>query len=179
MKTTHITDISSTNVNIALKAIKVFEANSDETQCYQANVYVDNKPFYIVSNSGNGGCDNVYQHPKCKLTRTEWRAKGDEIKKALSTIRTAPSEYFTDGMELDLELLCHEYVTDFLLRRDFKRRLATKKTLIIEKGIMYALRNKWSNTASFINGVKAHYKGCTILNELSFEEAFVLYVNHG
>ena len=53
-------------MNLEMKAIKFSEWASEETYCYQANVYLDGKPFAMVSNDGHGGCDRDYSHNKFK-----------------------------------------------------------------------------------------------------------------
>ena len=44
---------------ISLKSIKVYEGMSEETHCFEANLYVDNKKLGRVSNSGRGGSSSV------------------------------------------------------------------------------------------------------------------------
>ena len=51
---------------LEMKAIKLAQFKSQETYCYEANVYLDGKPFAIVGNDGHGGCDYQHEHPKFK-----------------------------------------------------------------------------------------------------------------
>ena len=51
---------------LEMKAIKLAQWKSQETYCYEANVYLDGKPFAIVGNDGHGGCDYQHEHPKFK-----------------------------------------------------------------------------------------------------------------
>lgn len=44
---------------ITLKNLKHAAFASDETECFEATVYVNSKPFCTVSNDGRGGC-NMY-----------------------------------------------------------------------------------------------------------------------
>ena len=44
-------------MKLKLKNIKHSEFASQETNCYQAVVYLNGKPFADVSNDGHGGCD--------------------------------------------------------------------------------------------------------------------------
>ena len=53
-------------MKLEMKNIKHSEWASEETHCYQASLYVDGKPFAIVSNDGQGGSDRDYPHPKFK-----------------------------------------------------------------------------------------------------------------
>lgn len=45
--------------NITLKSVKILEHASEETTCYEAIIYVDNKKAGVVSNDGKGGCSCV------------------------------------------------------------------------------------------------------------------------
>lgn len=172
-----ITDISKTGLNLKLKAIKYCEFASEETNCYTANLYVDEKVFAIVSNDGIGGCDNTYKHPKCKLLRVEHSNKISEINEKLGTIRTAPSKFIPKGLKFDLELWCGEQVTKFLIDKEFKNLLKTK-TIIIDGGKCYTIARKWDNNEKFINKLEKQYKGCLILNTLSFEEGVEKYIKY-
>lgn len=47
---------TTTKNRITLKNIKVLEAASDETLCFEASMYFDGKRVAIVHNEGHGGC---------------------------------------------------------------------------------------------------------------------------
>lgn len=49
---------------ISIKSVKILEHASEETTCYEAIVYVDNKKAGVVSNDGKGGCSCVRLDPK-------------------------------------------------------------------------------------------------------------------
>ena len=51
-------------MDLKLKAIKYCEFASEETFCFRANLYLNNKPFAVISNDGRGGCDRVIYHDK-------------------------------------------------------------------------------------------------------------------
>ena len=106
-------------MNLEMKAIKFSEWASEETYCYQANVYLDGKPLAMVSNDGHGGCDRDYSHDKFKGDYREYRqtmTKIDEYFKSLPN--TEPCKYFPEGMEQTFELWCGEQVTSFLYKKD-------------------------------------------------------------
>jgi len=46
-------------MKIELKNIKHAEFASQETNCYEATIYINGKREGLVSNDGQGGCDNV------------------------------------------------------------------------------------------------------------------------
>jgi hypothetical protein len=45
-------------MNLELKNIKFFEAGSQETNCFTADLYVDGNKIAYVNNDGHGGCTN-------------------------------------------------------------------------------------------------------------------------
>ena len=49
-------------MKIELRNIKYSDFASEETACYQATIYIDGKKVGEVSNSGKGGCDNIYPY---------------------------------------------------------------------------------------------------------------------
>mgnify|MGYP003301036993 FL=1 len=53
-------------MKLELKSIKHAQWKSEETQCYDAKLYVDGKPFALVGNHGQGGADTEYQDPRFK-----------------------------------------------------------------------------------------------------------------
>ena len=53
-------------MKLELKNIKHSEFASHETFCYEANLYVNGKPFAHVSNDGQGSADYLYQDDRFK-----------------------------------------------------------------------------------------------------------------
>lgn len=53
-------------MKLELKNIKHANWASEETQCYNAVLYVDGDPFLMVSNEGRGGADRDDQDPRFK-----------------------------------------------------------------------------------------------------------------
>ena len=53
-------------MKIELKNIKHSEFASHETFCYEANLYVEGKPFAYVRNDGQGGSDHFEHDPRFK-----------------------------------------------------------------------------------------------------------------
>lgn len=46
--------------NLTLKNLKFFEAGSEETPCFTADLYDNGKLVGHVSNDGHGGCNRIY-----------------------------------------------------------------------------------------------------------------------
>ena len=99
-------------MNLEMKAIKFSEWASEETYCYQANVYLDGKPFSLVSNDGHGGCDRDYSHNKFKGDYRATMKKVDDYFKSLPN--TDPCEHFPEGIEQTFEQWCHDQVCTYL-----------------------------------------------------------------
>ena len=58
---------------ISLKGIKVYEGMSEETHCFEANLYVDNKKLGRVSNSRCSSGWWVAHHGSIRWLRKEWQ----------------------------------------------------------------------------------------------------------
>ena len=48
-------------MKLELKAVKHSEWASQETNCYQATIYLEGKPFASVQNEGFGGPTSIYR----------------------------------------------------------------------------------------------------------------------
>ena len=168
--------MTTTQPEITLKNIKHFEAGSQETHCYTATIYVDGTKFATVENNGHGGCDNV--HP----IAGGWTAVNELEERIKATFPRIESEYFEDGMEPSLEIICGDLVNEFLLKKEFKkamRRISYVKTG--EQGI-YQLPAKYKPTPETIADVKATAswaKGVTFLADLPESEAMEVFKNNG
>tara|TARA_R100001086_G_scaffold198621_1_gene114940 strand:+ start:2658 stop:2993 length:336 start_codon:yes stop_codon:yes gene_type:complete len=105
-------------MKIELKNIKHFESLSEETFCFNANLYVDGKKVGKVSNRGNGGCHeyDLDMKPQGK----NWLLKELDIwcKKNLPKWSMDDQEY-----ETDLELHISNLVADFLYTKHIKNLL--------------------------------------------------------
>jgi len=151
-------------MNLELKNIKYSDFASEETNCYQASLYLDGKKIAVVSNDGRGGCD--YFHKEEGVSPTIKR----EIHEYFKTLPNIPCEYIEDGLSQDLETWCGEQVTRFLASKDLKRQL--KKGSMIKDGRdMYT----WKGFLPSETLRKKHPKA-VIFNDLPFDEALTLYM---
>ena len=115
-------------MNLEMKSIKYFEANSEETYDYRAVVYLDGKPFADVSNDGHGGSDRVNHHDKSPLIKVKgaWSKKVQEIEEYFASFpKTDVGKYdwCPEGFDQKFEYWCHEQVTNFLDKKELKRLL--------------------------------------------------------
>ena len=86
-------------MNLEMKAIKFSEWASEETYCYQANVYLDGKPLAMVSNDGRGGCDREYSHNKFKGDYRATMKKVDDYFKSLPNTDVGKYKNVPEGFE--------------------------------------------------------------------------------
>jgi len=113
------------NERITLKGIKHAAFASEETHCFQATVYFDNKKVGTVSNEGRGGCD--YEYPTDKKG---WTEMVGYIKTLPPVVSDNPDLADEDGtpfsMRQSLENICCDIVNDWLVVKSFKRDFSTK-----------------------------------------------------
>lgn len=48
-------------MKIELKNIKYFEQNTRQTYCFEAEVYINSKPCFMVENDGSGSAHKYFQ----------------------------------------------------------------------------------------------------------------------
>lgn len=170
-------------MKLELKAIKHTEWASQETHCYQANLYVNGKPVAIVSNDGHGGCDRECPHPKFKGDyRATMNAVNDYFK---SLPKTDACEWMPNGMEQTLEFWCSDQINDWLSARDLKRKMKSY-VLVQLKGRNYHAYNqarwgiyqtKWHPTVTKGEWITNKQSGETrrILNDMPFDKALAIW----
>jgi len=150
-------------MKLELKNIKHTEWASQETLCYQADLYVDGKPVALVSNDGHGGCDREYQHPKHKGDFRVW-----------VLAMAAVHDYFASlpmdekyGMAQQLEYWCADTVNDYLTARDLKKALRKKFLFTLkDRAGLYESKTRPSPTDNDV---------ALLLNDAPFDDALAIY----
>ena len=157
-------------MNLELKNIKHTAWASEETNCYQASVYLDGKPLAIVDNDGRGGCDRQNSHPSFKK---------ENFRKSFFDIMTEIDDYFKglpkkkcDDFELDmdLELWCGEQLEKWQSAKDMKKIMRTKHLCKDEKGFF-----TYPHEVKVARIIRDNPKA-VILNDMPFDEALTLYM---
>jgi len=163
---------------ITLKNLKHFEAGSQETNCYVADIYVDGIKFAYVENDGHGGCDNVT--PIKGKTYADLRELEDRIKATFPKWGSEFSKEEGDNMDTTLEIVCGNLVTEFLIKKDFKKSM--KKVCYYKKDDakkdIYSMASKYKPTKEFIAIVKekaSWAKDVIFLHDLTEDQAFEIY----
>ena len=164
-------------MNLEMKAIKFSEWASEETYCYQANVYLDGKPFAMVSNDGHGGCDREYSHNKFKGDYRATMKKVDEYFKSLPKRDVGKYDWAPEGFDESFEGWCHEQVTNFLIKKDVKRALKKNKVVYQKNDDGKMGLYDWHINANS-DALKKRYPESVILNDLPIDEAVKIWRGH-
>ena len=157
-------------MKLELKNIKHTEWASEETNSYQASVYLDGKPLAIVDNDGKGGCDREKAQPA--VQRAHFRKDFIDGMKAIAAYcEGLPKKKYDDfELDMDLELWCGEQVTRWMYAKELKRHL--KKGSMIKDGKnMYIWKRHLTSEV-----LKKHHPDAIIFNDLPFDEALDIYM---
>jgi hypothetical protein len=152
---------------ITLKAIKYMASHSQETHCYSADLYFNNKKAAVVSNYGHGGCDDAII-----VNQAAWDA-ATEYTKAL------PERAFLGGtFPQDIESICCELVNDYLERKELKR-LLSKRVIYTQTDADGIYQTKAARSAaqrdSWVAQIAARPDTNVVFNSLDFEAALTLF----
>lgn len=155
-------------MKIELKSLKYSDFASQETHCFQANIYIDGKMRGWASNDGRGGMTNIQPHELYETIK-------------LRTDKIPPRVYEYGGQKMELEETPDSFidglVTLSLHEKDMKRAmktriLFTRENQVFETGKLTAAQM----AASLANPqIKEKLKADKILNLLPVTEALELY----
>lgn len=128
------------NYEFSLKNFKYLESRSEETYCFGAVLYVNNKKLANCGNSGQGGPTDIHFFP-------QYRQLGSEIEDFLKTQPKVKDEGCDFEMELNLEYIVDELVVECLKALDLKKlKKQMNKCLVFQnvKGDYFHI--KWKYT---------------------------------
>ena len=156
-------------MKLELKNIKHANWASEETQCYDAVLYVDGSPFLMVSNEGRGGSDRDDQDP---------RFKGDFTSKYGALREYCREAYKFKGfrdtwINGSIELACHTLLEDHLESKFYKKVLK-QVCFVDDNGDLLSFPKKVKPSPTIYNTIREQrddLKNVTFLNELSFDDA--------
>lgn len=151
-------------MDISLKNVKYIAANSLDSHCFSATVYVDGKKSFVASDDGCGGNIVFSGVPKHLNTLEMSRKLFDD-----SDCTKEEARYLRDNY---LEVVIGNLVNDFLARKEALRIL--KRISYIHGGEIYSFKAKFKPTPENLAKVKqldSWKKGSILLNELPKEEA--------
>ena len=156
-------------MKLELKNIKHANWASEETQCYDAVLYVDGDPFLMVSNEGRGGADRDDQDP---------RFKGDFTSKYGALREYCREAYKFKGfrdtwINGSIELACHTLLEDHLESKFYKKVLK-QVCFVDDNGDLLSFPKRVKPSPTIYNTIREQrddLKNVTFLNELSFDDA--------
>jgi hypothetical protein len=156
-------------MKLELKNIKHANWASEETQCYDAVLYVDGDPFLMVSNEGRGGADRDDQDP---------RFKGDFTSKYGALREYCREAYKFKGfrdtwINGSIELACHTLLEDHLESKFYKKVLK-QVCFVDDNGDLLSFPKRVKPSPTIYNTIREQrddLKDVTFLNELSFDDA--------
>ena len=149
---------------ITLKNIKHHVGLSEETYCYTATIYVDNKRWGTTENRGHGGSDNI-----CAFTGGHQEVgRLNALVKASCPKWGSEFEYGVE-YETDLEMALHDLVTDWIREKELKSQLRRKWTYVRGDSVYEIPKTKVADLDR-LRGAK-WAKDVTFLNDLPFADA--------
>jgi len=156
-------------MKLELKNIKHANWASEETQCYDAVLYVNGEPFLMVSNEGRGGADRDDQDP---------RFKGDFTSKYGALREYCREAYKFKGfrdtwINGSIELACHTLLEEHLEAKFYKKVLK-QVCFVDDNGDLLSFPKKVKPSLTIYNTIREQrddLKNVTFLNELSFDDA--------
>ncbi|MES1915318.1 MAG: hypothetical protein MHM6MM_007287 [Cercozoa sp. M6MM] len=156
-------------MKIELKSIKYAAFSSEETSCYQANLYVDGKKIGSVSNEGHGGCDNFYGDREAFDRADKW-CRANLPKWKLDCGANPDEEH-----ETDLEMHCATLLQNHLIKQDYQRTVR-KKLLIVypDKQGVYQI-NHGGQVELTAAKLREQRPTAKVLNLLPLDEALTIY----
>ena len=151
-------------MKIELKAIQYAAFSSEETSCYNANLYVDGRKIGTVGNDGHGGPDHFRGDRAAFAASDEW-----------CKANLPRWQHDERSFETDLEMRCAQLLNDWIAARDLKTAFRTKVVMRDPAdGHLYTIKHRGRIEAT-IDGIGKRHPGAVILNTLPFDEALTLF----
>lgn len=158
--------------SIEMKAVQHCNFASEETHCYQANLYFNGKLMCEVSNDGKGASDR--QYPTYPFTRKDIDALDNRCKAEL------PKWVMMDGEQYEtcLEMWCGEQVNKYLSAKDMDRLMKTKILFVEPDNTISVIgfKNTKKIDARHIEHAKLKYPNLPILNTMPKERALKIFM---
>ena len=152
-------------MKLELKSIKHAQWKSEETHCYNANLYVDGKPFAIVGNHGQGGADSEDQDPRFKGNWSEKLREVEQYCREAYKFKGYKDVWINGSMEH----ACHVLMEDHLERKHYRPFL--KQICGITDGKMWSYGKSDTVKPTKENMDRIRENGEVFLNELPEDEA--------
>ena len=149
-------------MKIELKSVKHYESMSEETNCFQATIYIDGKRVGEASNRGYGDPINI--------TPYELHKTLDEYASALP-----PLDYEGMQIEQDAEIIIGNLLNDWLLSQDLKKLMSGRVVFLKDSKLKQSAKLDKLRLTEVLKSNSPAFQGGTILNNLPFAEAVKIY----
>lgn len=149
-------------MDITLKKISISHANSEETFCYSADIYVDGKKAFSARNSGHGGCDIYHPYPGYTGPSVEKVDAWLKANKPIDNTHGIPIEHSLEievGEQLNAHVAKQERAR---IERSFARLLAKNVCSLSDEGFF---QFKAPPTPANIAAIRARKPGIVIVND--------------
>lgn len=143
-------------MKIELRKVAHYPRLSEETEAFNAEIYIDGVKRGDVKNDGHGGMNMIYPHT---LER-----EIDEYAKTLPPDPPLPGYESIGAIPWTADYLISHILEEHLLKKELEKRLK-KNTLFVKDGKCYAMK-----APARPREAVAH-----ILNDLPIDEAIKLY----
>jgi len=151
-------------MKIEIKNIKHFESMSEETNCFQASVYIDGKKAGLASNRGHGDPINIVPY--------ELHKSIDDYAKTLP-----PINYHGLVLEQDAETIIGDLLTDWLIAKDLKKIMSSRIIFAKDREIRQSKKFEKNRLTQLLASVDAlaSLQADKVLNNLPFDQALTIY----
>jgi hypothetical protein len=149
-------------MKIELKNIKHYESMSEETNCFQATIYIDGKRAGEASNRGHGDPINILPYDLHKT-----------LNEYASTL--PPLDYEGMQIEQDAEIIIGNLLTDWLTSKDLKKLMSGRVVFLKDSKLKQSAKLDKLRLTEVLKSNSPAFQGGTILNNLPFAEAVKIY----
>jgi hypothetical protein len=158
-------------LKIELRNVKHFAAGSEETACFTATVYVDDKKAGTAQNHGTGGPTMV--HPF--TVEKQINDYAATLPKASSPMGGGTVFEYAQTAETLIDALLSQHLVEKDLRKLLSSRIVF--TASDARGIFQSKAYPAAQRTALLANptLRAKWKIAVILNELPFDEALALY----
>jgi hypothetical protein len=157
-------------MEIVLKNVKIYNSMSEETYCFEATLYADNKKISRVSNSGRGA-DNEYDYWDKVEPINDW---------CKSNLPKWTSEYSNDKFETTIDMVIADLLNRHNILKDYKKAIRKGAVCIPKnlKGQSYSINAfpTGSKAFSYLNKLVEKHPDEYVLNTLPKAAAEQLWV---
>ncbi len=167
---------------IEIKSLKVYESMSEETNCFNCNVYIDGKKSIYVKNQGQGG-DNDYD-VLLDINMYDYLSQVNNfIYNSYPNIKKEIDKESYLQEDFSLELLIDKAISEYFkkkLLKSFERRRKNEFMIVhdlLDSGeyTYWSLKKlSYDKIKDYVLRNNTKYPNPIIINELSLQEGFKL-----